>query len=98
MPGLGQVVAAMMGYSAAKQASSHPETFGEGEIEGGGLVYAFTAFASLESAALTRAQLRGTHSFSIRFWRISALIASERVGYPCRSAWRSKLREWATRT
>ena len=34
VPGLGQVVAAMMGYSAAKQASSHPETFGEGEIEG----------------------------------------------------------------
>ncbi|MEL6520821.1 MAG: tripartite tricarboxylate transporter permease [Pseudomonadota bacterium] len=34
VPGLGQVVAAMMGYSAAKNASSHPETFGEGEIEG----------------------------------------------------------------
>jgi len=34
IPGLGQVVAAMMGYSAAKNASSHPETFGEGEIEG----------------------------------------------------------------
>lgn len=34
VPGLGQVVAAMMGYSAAKNASDHPETFGEGEIEG----------------------------------------------------------------
>lgn len=34
VPGLGQVVAAMMGYSAAKNASSHPETFGEGELEG----------------------------------------------------------------
>lgn len=34
VPGLGQVVAAMMGYSAAKNASSHPETFGQGEIEG----------------------------------------------------------------
>lgn len=34
VPGLGQVVAAMMGYSAAKNASHHPETFGEGEVEG----------------------------------------------------------------
>lgn len=34
VPGLGQVVAAMMGYSAAKNASEHPETFGEGELEG----------------------------------------------------------------
>jgi putative tricarboxylic transport membrane protein len=34
VPGLGQVVAAMMGYSAAKNASTHPETFGEGELEG----------------------------------------------------------------
>lgn len=34
IPGLGQIVAAMMGYSAAKNASSHPETFGEGELEG----------------------------------------------------------------
>ena len=34
IPGLGQVVAAMMGYSAAKNASTHPETFGEGELEG----------------------------------------------------------------
>lgn len=34
VPGLGQIVAAMMGYSAAKNASSHPETFGEGELEG----------------------------------------------------------------
>ncbi len=34
IPGLGQVVAAMIGYSAAKNASEHPETFGEGELEG----------------------------------------------------------------
>lgn len=34
VPGLGQIVAAVMGYSAAKNASKHPETFGEGEIEG----------------------------------------------------------------
>jgi len=34
VPGLGQIVAAMMGYSAAKNASDHPETFGEGELEG----------------------------------------------------------------
>lgn len=34
IPGVGQVVAAFMGYSAAKGASSHPETFGKGEIEG----------------------------------------------------------------
>jgi len=34
VPGLGQVVAAMMGYTAAKNASPHPETFGKGEIEG----------------------------------------------------------------
>jgi putative tricarboxylic transport membrane protein len=34
VPGLGQVVAAMMGYAAAKNASDHPETFGNGEIEG----------------------------------------------------------------
>jgi len=34
VPGLGQVVAAMMGYSAAKNASDHPETFGTGELEG----------------------------------------------------------------
>ena len=34
IPGLGQVVAAMIGYSAAKNASPHPETFGEGELEG----------------------------------------------------------------
>lgn len=34
IPGLGQVVAAMMGYSAAKNASDHPETFGKGELEG----------------------------------------------------------------
>ena len=34
VPGLGQVVAAMMGYSAARNASDHPETFGEGELEG----------------------------------------------------------------
>lgn len=34
IPGVGQVVAAFMGYSAAKNASKHPETFGKGEIEG----------------------------------------------------------------
>ena len=34
IPGVGQVVAAFMGYAAAKNASSHPETFGKGEIEG----------------------------------------------------------------
>lgn len=34
VPGLGQVVAAMMGYTAAKNASSNPENFGKGELEG----------------------------------------------------------------
>ena len=34
VPGLGQVVAAMMGYAAAKNASDKPENFGQGEIEG----------------------------------------------------------------
>ena len=34
IPGVGQVVAAFMGYAAAKAASTHPETFGKGEIEG----------------------------------------------------------------
>lgn len=34
IPGLGQVVAAMMGYSAAKNASPTPEKFGEGELDG----------------------------------------------------------------
>ena len=34
VPGVGQVVAAFVGYSAAKRASSHPETFGEGELDG----------------------------------------------------------------
>ena len=34
IPGLGQVVAAMMGYTAAKNASKSPEKFGKGEIEG----------------------------------------------------------------
>ncbi|MBF0277495.1 MAG: tripartite tricarboxylate transporter permease [SAR324 cluster bacterium] len=34
IPGVGQVVAAFMGYAAAKNASSHPETFGNGELEG----------------------------------------------------------------
>lgn len=34
VPGVGQVVAAFMGYAAAKSASSHPETFGKGELEG----------------------------------------------------------------
>ena len=34
IPGLGQVVAAMMGYTAAKNASKTPEKFGTGELEG----------------------------------------------------------------
>ena len=34
VPGLGQVVAAMMGYTAAKNASKTPEKFGTGELEG----------------------------------------------------------------
>ncbi len=34
VPGLGQVVAAMMGYSAAKNASPTPEKYGEGELDG----------------------------------------------------------------
>lgn len=34
VPGVGQVVAAFMGYAAAKAASPTPEKFGEGEIEG----------------------------------------------------------------
>lgn len=34
VPGLGQVVAAFIGYSAAKRASKHPENFGKGELEG----------------------------------------------------------------
>ncbi len=34
IPGVGQVVAAFMGYAAAKSASKHPERFGQGELEG----------------------------------------------------------------
>ena len=34
IPGVGQVVAAFVGYAAAKNASKHPETFGKGELEG----------------------------------------------------------------
>lgn len=34
VPGVGQVVAAFMGYAAAKNASDHPETFGKGDLEG----------------------------------------------------------------
>ncbi len=34
VPGVGQVVAAFIGYSAAKRASKHPETFGKGELDG----------------------------------------------------------------
>ena len=34
VPGVGQVVAAFVGYSAAKRASKHPERFGTGELEG----------------------------------------------------------------
>lgn len=34
IPGIGQVVAAFMGYAAAKNASKTPEKFGTGELEG----------------------------------------------------------------
>ena len=34
VPGVGQVVAAFIGYSAAKRASKHPENFGKGELDG----------------------------------------------------------------
>ena len=34
IPGVGQVVAAFMGYSAAKNASKTPEEFGKGKLEG----------------------------------------------------------------
>jgi putative tricarboxylic transport membrane protein len=34
VPGVGQVVASILAYAAAKQASPHPERFGEGELEG----------------------------------------------------------------
>ena len=34
VPGMGQVVAAFMGYAAAKNASKTPEKFGTGELEG----------------------------------------------------------------
>jgi putative tricarboxylic transport membrane protein len=34
VPGVGQVVAAFMGYAAAKSASKTPEKFGQGELEG----------------------------------------------------------------
>ncbi|MBT3549602.1 MAG: tripartite tricarboxylate transporter permease [Rhodospirillaceae bacterium] len=34
IPGVGQVVAAFMGYAAAKSASKTPEKFGKGELEG----------------------------------------------------------------
>ncbi|SHG83038.1 tripartite tricarboxylate transporter permease [Marivita hallyeonensis] len=34
IPGVGQVVAAFMGYAAAKRASSKPETFGQGSLDG----------------------------------------------------------------
>ena len=34
VPGVGQVVAAFIGYAAAKRASKHPETFGKGELDG----------------------------------------------------------------
>ena len=34
IPGVGQVVAAFVGYAAAKNASKHPERFGKGELEG----------------------------------------------------------------
>jgi putative tricarboxylic transport membrane protein len=34
IPGLGQPIAAMMGYIAAKNSSKHPETYGKGELDG----------------------------------------------------------------
>ncbi len=34
VPGVGQVVAAFVGYSAAKRASKNPENFGKGELDG----------------------------------------------------------------
>ena len=34
VPGVGQPVAAFAGYAAAKNASDHPETFGQGDLEG----------------------------------------------------------------
>ena len=34
VPGLGQPIAAMMGYIAAKNASKHPERYGKGELDG----------------------------------------------------------------
>lgn len=34
VPGVGQVVAAFVGYAAAKRASKHPERFGKGELDG----------------------------------------------------------------
>jgi putative tricarboxylic transport membrane protein len=34
VPGVGQVVSAFVGYSSAKRASKHPETFGKGELDG----------------------------------------------------------------
>lgn len=34
IPGVGQVVAAFMGYAAAKKSSPHPETFGKGDLDG----------------------------------------------------------------
>ena len=34
VPGVGQVVAALMAYAAAKSSSPHPETFGTGVLEG----------------------------------------------------------------
>jgi putative tricarboxylic transport membrane protein len=34
VPGVGQVVAAFVGYAAAKRASRHPETFGKGDLDG----------------------------------------------------------------
>ena len=34
IPGVGQVVAAFVGYAAAKNSSKNPEKFGKGELEG----------------------------------------------------------------
>lgn len=34
IPGVGQLVSSILSYAAAKNASKHPETFGQGELEG----------------------------------------------------------------
>jgi len=54
VPGLGQVVAAMMGYTAAKNASSSPENFGKGELEGVTILVGMTRKNSPFLGAITR--------------------------------------------